>query len=115
MTRARDLHEQEPTAERYKEITALLKGLETSLTELTISDTELRQATEDYVKQLHRSSRDTDAYALMLEQLTTAQANKDEDATATAEEELDKIRQRAARSLEGTKPLGKRFRDACRK
>lgn len=114
LAQARDLHEREPTAERYKEITTLLRDLETTLNEATITDSDLKQAIEDYVKQLHRSTRDTDAYALTLEQLASAHASNDEGAIKTAEEELDKIRQRATRSLEGSK-VSKRFRDACRK
>lgn len=115
LEQARDLRDEEPTPERYKEIAKLLQGLQSTLASITVADTELKQAVDDYNKQLHRSSRDSDAYAQMLEQLAKAKANNDAPAVTVAEGELAKIRQRAARALDGAKPLAKRFREACRK
>lgn len=111
----RELHAEEPTAERYKNIGKLLQGLETTLTGLVVADSELKQAVDEYVKQLHRSRRDSDAYANMLEQLDKAKSSNDAAATTSAQAELEKIRQRATRALETAKPLAKRFREACRK
>jgi hypothetical protein len=115
LEQARELHEEEPTAERYTELTKLLQGLETHLTGLTLADNDLKQAVDEYVKQLHRSVRDTNNYAQVLEQLAKAQIGGDAVATTTAEAELTKIRQRASRSLETAPQLSKRFREACKK
>jgi hypothetical protein len=115
LAQARDLHEQEPTSQRYRDIAQLLSGLATTLTDLTIADADLKHAVDEYLKQLHRSSRDSDSYAQVLEQLATAKANDDAAAVVSAEGELERIRQRATRSLESAKPMAKRFREACRK
>lgn len=115
LEQARDLHEEEPTPERYLEITKLLAGLQTTLTGLTVADSDLKQAVDDYVKQLQRSGRDSEAYAHMLEQLAKAKTSNDAAATTLAANELAKIRLRASKALESAKPLAKRFREACKK
>lgn len=115
LEQARELHEQEPTPENYQGITKLLQDLETHLTGLQVVDNDLKQAVDDYVKQLHRSSRDSEAYARTLTQLAKAKADNDPTAKSNAEAELDRLRQRSTRTLDAVKPLAKRFRDACRK
>ncbi len=92
-----------------------MAGLQTTLTGLTVADSDLKQAVDDYVKQLQRSGRDSEAYAHMLEQLAKAKTSNDAAATTLAANELAKIRQRASKALESAKPLAKRFREACKK
>jgi hypothetical protein len=114
LDQARELHAKPPTVENYRSISDVFGHLEAQIAEQTKVDGEFERTAKGYAKQMRRVSREARNFAQALERLEKAKQAADAEQEKQADEELKRIRERAARLVDASVTDAKKFREACR-
>lgn len=113
LEQARELHGRPPSSSAYRELSEVFGQLEAKLVTQSTAEGDLSRAAKSYAKHLRKVSREARNFAQSLERLEQARETADPDKEKKALDELEPIRARAERLVDGAKNEGRKLRDTC--